>query len=142
MERGCINVTIDTVFYVAKALHVDSQSLGIFLKSDEEILSQLHRVPRLPILPEEPLQICRNIVLLRNMEGLTQKQLAHISNVSVARLRDIEHGCANVTLNKLSSITQTFGISLAELNTLAMDDARLLELVHKARSVAGIMENR
>lgn len=140
IEYGCPNVTVDTILYIAKTLHVDSQVLGIFLKSDEEILSQIHKTPRLPELPEEPLQVFRNIVLLRNMEGLTQMQLAHMSNISVARLRDIEHGCANVTINKSACIAKTFGMSMSELNTVTMSDASLLNLVHRARAVVGITE--
>lgn len=139
IEHGCQNITVNTLLRIAKAFQVDAMVFGIFAKSDEAILSAVRRMPQIPILSKEELQICRNIALMRKAAGLSQKDLAHLSGVSVARLRDIEHGCANATTAKLYSIARAFGMSLMELSTITMSETELLETVYQARSAAGIL---
>lgn len=138
IEHGCQNTTISTLQWIAKAFQVDSMVLGVFLKSDEAILSAVRRLPQIPILSKEELQIYRNIALLRKAEGLTQKELARLSGISVARLRDIEHGCANTTTIKLHGIARAFGMSLLELSTITMSEDELLDIVYQARRAAGV----
>lgn len=138
IEHGCRNTTVDTLICIAETLGVDSRVFGIFSRPDMEILSVLRRLPRMPQEEGGALQICRNIVLLRQVKGLTQKQLGRQSSVSVACLRDIEHGCANVTTNKLLCIASAFDLTLAELNFLTMPEETLVEIVRNARLAAGI----
>lgn len=139
IESGCPNITFDTLTCLSRTLRVDFRVLSILLKSDREILSAFHpQKPRLPGLNDGEFQIFSNIVLLRKVRGWTQKQLAQTSNISVARLRDIEHGCANTTVHKLSCIANAFSMSLLELSALSLSEEELLTLVHRARMVSGV----
>ena len=61
-----------------------------------------------------------------------------MSNVSIARLRDIEHRCANVTTDKLFSIADAFGISLVELSAMSMSEAEVFHLIRRASIRAGM----
>lgn len=138
IEYGCRNTTIDTLICLARALQVDSRILGIFSMSDKEIRSKTRSSFRLQHEINGPLQICENIVQLRKTEKLTQKELARMSNMSIARLRDIEHRCANVTTDKLFGIADAFGISLVELSAMSMSEAEFFQLIHRARIRAGM----
>ena len=106
--------------------------------TDKEILSEIRGSFRFQHCINGPLQICENIVQLRKTERLTQKELAQMSNVSIARLRDIEHRCANVTTDKLFSIADAFGISLVELGAMSMSEAEVFHLLRRARIRAGM----
>ena len=55
--------------------------------------------------------------------------------MSVARLRDIEHGCANVSLALLGRIAKGLEISLPALGSLGLSDEQVLSLVYQARAV-------
>lgn len=138
IEYGCQNTTIDTLICLARALQVDSRILGIFSMTDKEIHSQIRGSFRFQHCINGPLQICDNIVQLRKTEKLTQKELAQMSNVSIARLRDIEHRCANVITDKLFSIADAFGISLVELGAMSMSEAEVFHLIRRARIRAGM----
>lgn len=139
IEHGCPNTTVDTLIRIAQTLGIDSRVLDVFSKPDRELLLAIRR----PAPPAKQtgcaLQVCRNIVLLRKEEGLSQKQLACMSNVSVSHLRNIEHGCANVTVKRLASIAEAFGMSLTELTWHSIPEAELLDLVEQARAAAGIL---
>ena len=138
IEHGCNNTTVDTLIRIAWVLKVNSRVLAIFSRSDDEILSAICRSPRLPEQPGGVLQICRNITLLRKKEGLTQQQLACMANMSVSRLRDIEHGCANTTVYKLARIAEGFGLSVLELSVLTTSDHTLFSMIRAARDRAGL----
>ena len=60
-------------------------------------------------------ELGKNIVELRNLEGISQEQLALRSNVSVSYLRDIEHGRVNPTIDILESIAKTLKVDLMTL---------------------------
>ena len=139
IEHGRANATADTLIHLSKVLGIDSRVLGFFSKSDEFILSEIRRPPWLPQKSGGALQVCENIVLFRKERGLTQKQLAHIAGMSAAWLRDIEHGCANMTMDKLLCISNAFDLSLMKLACLAMSEEELMKLVHNARDKAGIL---
>ena len=49
---------------------------------------------------------------LRKSRRITQEQLAEAANVSVSYLRDIEHDCANPTINILEDIAAALGMPL------------------------------
>lgn len=138
IEHGCQNTTMDTLIRLGETLGVDPRVLGIFSCSEKALLSQLRRSPRLPERQGDFWQICDNIVLVRKREHLTQEQLACLSHISLVRLRDIEHRCANVTVRKLVSISQALGFSLLQLNTCTMPEEELIHLVRQARRMAGL----
>lgn len=51
----------------------------------------------------------RSIVLLRTAQKMTQEEMAFQAHLSVSRLQDIEHGCANPTLDTMIYIAGRFG---------------------------------
>lgn len=138
-ESGCANTTVDTLIRIAQALNIDPRVLGIFTRTDEEIIWEIGQAPRLPARPGGTLQICDNIVQMRKVRKWTQSRLARSSYISTARLRDVEHGCANVSIGKLLGIANSFGLTLMQLNCLAMPIEELLETVNQARVIAGLV---
>ena len=138
IEHGRTNATVDTLIHLSATLGIDSRVLGVFSRTDEDILSEIRQAPWLPAKNGNALQFCENIVLLRKEHGITQKQLAHAAGMSVAWLREIEHGCANMTMDKLWRISRVFDLSLMKLACLAMTEEEWMDLVHKARERAGI----
>lgn len=139
IERGCSNTTLDSLTRIAETFQVDFRVLGTFTRPDKEILSEVQNSSRR--LPEQPvggLPIYENIVLLRREKRLTQVQLARKSNISPARLRDIEHGCANATIHTLACLANGFGMSLLGLAAVTMTEDELWEIVRRARDMVGI----
>ena len=134
VEAGRSNVTIDTLVYITGALHTDWRILWLLCWRDEEIVAFVRRMPRLPGDPENVFGFCQNIVLLRRAKGLTQKRLACMAGMSAAWLRDIEHGCANVTVRKLECIANALGMSLLELSVMSIPEELLLEMLRHTRS--------
>ena len=78
-------------------------------------------------------EIGRNIVLLRKVRKITQEQLALQSDVSVSRLREIEHGVANLSLDFLESLAKTLKVEPPVLMVYSMSDADILSMVHDAQ---------
>ena len=73
------------------------------------------------------------------VEGTDTKAVgARLSHTSIVCLRDIEHGCANMTISKLLCIAEAFDLSLVKLNFLTMPEDELMEAVRNARDKAGI----
>ena len=142
VEKGQTNITVDTLFTIAAALDVDPRVLDIFSWKDNEILTEFRRMPQFPRKAGGNFQFCENIVLLRKSNGLTQKELAKSSGMSTAYLREIEHGCANVTMKKLLSIAYAFDLSLMKLHFLSSTEEELMESIRKARSRADIRVNK
>lgn len=138
IENGCSNVTVETLWRLSKALGVDSRILGIFTLPDQTILAETYKKSLL-LLSSEPVYDSRpyyeTIILMRNAAGLTQKQLAISSNVSVARIRDIEHGCANPTTGTLLDITGALDMSLIDLN-VTVPKQELMSAIREARDRA------
>ncbi len=60
----------------------------------------------------DKVEIGKTIVKLRKSRRITQEQLAEAANVSVSYLRDIEHDCANPTINILEDIAAALGMPL------------------------------
>ena len=44
-------------------------------------------------------EIGKNVLILRGGRGLSQEELADRAGISVSRLRDIEHGYANASID-------------------------------------------
>ena len=78
-------------------------------------------------------EIGKNIVRFRTIMGMTQEALAFHSGVSISRLRDIEHGVANPSIDILESISLAFGIPLPILFIFSLDEKEILDMVRKAR---------
>lgn len=138
VEHGRVNATVDTLIRFSIALGIDSRVLGFFSRTDEDILSEIRQAPWLPQKNGNALQVCENIVLFRKEQGITQKQLAHLAGISAAWLRDIEHGCANMSMDMLLRISKAFDLTLMKLACLAMSEEELMKLVREARDKAGI----
>lgn len=138
LEYGCQNTTIDTLIRIAGTLGIDSWVFGIFAQTERAILFEVRQSPRFPERRGNVLQICENIALVWKARNLTQLELARLSNISPACLRDIEHGCANVTMKKLLCVSGALGLSLTKLNALALSEDELLESVRKAKVKAGL----
>lgn len=134
IEGGCRNTTIDTLRRMAITLGAAPLTLGILSLPDSGIRSAIQKPADTP--PQvRPFQIGENIVLLRRARGLTQRELAEMALVSPAHLRDIEHGCANVSIALLKRIADSLEISLPALGSLGLSDGQVLDMVHKARAV-------
>ena len=131
IEKGKTNTTTDTIQRIAESLGVAPMALGILSLTDEEILSMVRKAKKIP----ENISMGETIVLLRKERKLTQLQLSELSKVSQARLRDIEHGCANTTIDRLERIAAALGMNLFALSILAIPTEDILEQVHQARTV-------
>lgn len=136
VEKGSPNITIDTLERIAATLKVSPLALGALSMSDDEILAVIRKAPRVQRASKK-IQLGRNIVFLRKKRHLTQRQLAALAEVSPARLRDIEHGCANVTIMLLERIAAALDIPLLALSTLTLSEEDILAMVHHARVLAG-----
>lgn len=137
IERGCENITIDTLARVAKALGVDPVVLGLLTKSDREIGSIWSTVQDATAI-QGVRDLGKVITELRKSKNITQRALSKKSNVSVARLRDIEHGCANATTKVLERIAQALGLSLLGLGMLTVVHTEMMEMIRHARSMGNI----
>lgn len=137
VEAGRSNVTIDTLVSITGALHTDWRVLWLLCWRDAEIVTFVRRLPRLPGDPKNVLGFCQNIVLLRKSKGLTQKRLARMAGVSETWLRDIEHGCANVTVRKLARVANALDMSLLELSVMSVPEAMLLERLRDTKAAMG-----
>lgn len=103
--------------------------------SDEDLTAMIRKFPRM----EQGIkggQIGTNIVLLRKERKLTQKRLAQIAKISSARLRDIEHGCANTTVSLLERIAEALEVPLLALSALTVSEEDILAEVHSAQAMA------
>ncbi|MBP3520350.1 MAG: helix-turn-helix transcriptional regulator [Oscillospiraceae bacterium] len=78
-------------------------------------------------------EIGQNIVLMRRARRISQEQLALQSNISVSRLREIEHGAANATSDTLESIAKTLDVALPVLFIYSMEDNEVLDMLHTAQ---------
>lgn len=137
-ERRNTTTTIDTIRRVAHALNVEPLVLDIFHLSDEEIRAMVAASPGTPPQATSGVHPGSNIVWLRKQQHMTQKQLAKAAAVSQARLRDIEHWSANVTIPVLERIAAALGVSLFTLCTLTVPVEDILDMAHAARVLAGM----
>ena len=81
-------------------------------------------------------EIGKNIVLLRNEQGLTQEEVAFQSNLSVSRLQTIEYGCQNVTVDTLIRIASVLGIDSRVFGVFSRTDHAILsEIRHSCATL-------
>lgn len=78
-------------------------------------------------------EIGKNIVKLRCSRGITQEDLACGAGISVSRLRDIEHGYANPSLDILESIAVELRVPLPALFLLSMEDKNIWKMIQESR---------
>lgn len=137
IENGCGNATVNTLWCAARTLQVPPFTLGILSGTDGEILSMLRKPPgRFCAQPEKRPQLGKNVVLLRKARGLSQKELACRAHVSAAYLRELEHGCANPTMELLGRIAESLEVSMLVLGALTLPDSAVLDAVHRVRAAA------
>lgn len=55
-------------------------------------------------------EIGENIKILRKVKGITQEKLAEDADICVTWLREIEHGCANVTRDVLERLAKAMDV--------------------------------
>lgn len=139
IENGCGNTTANTLWRAARTLQAPPFTLGILSGTDGEILSMLRTPPgRFCLRPEKRPQLGKNVVLLRKARGLSQKELACRSHVSTSYLRELEHGCANPTMELLERIAESLEVSMLVLGTLTLPDSAVLDAVHRVRTAANL----
>ena len=136
-HEKCPNMSMDTLNCVAKTLGVTPWVLGILALPDEDLTTMIRKIPQMEQGAKGG-QIGTNIVLLRKKRKLTQTQLAQTAGVSSARLRDIEHGCANTTVSLLERIAGALEVPLLALSALTVPEEDIWAVVHSARASAGM----
>lgn len=137
IEKGEANITIDTITRIASALGVMPQVFWYMELSDEEIIAALREPPGVAYLGAEVQHIGIRIVVLRKGQGVSQKELAEKSKVSLARLRDVEHGCANASVKLLARVAGALGVTLVGLSAPVMAEEEVLRMVHEAKAMVG-----
>ena len=135
IEYGCKNITIETLRRMAEALGVSPITLGILKRPEVEIRFMWIQTWDRTEWKEAGIEIGKTIHHLRKARNITQRELANMSKVSCARLRDIEHGCANVTIVVLDKIAEVLGLSLLEIGMLTVSEDEFEDMVQRARAV-------
>ena len=135
IEYGCKNITIETLRRMAEALGVSPITLGILKRPEVEIRFMWIQTWDRTEWKEAGIEIGKTIHHLRKARNITQRELANLSKVSCARLRDIEHGCANVTIVVLDKIAEVLGLSLLEIGMLTVSEDEFEDMVQRARAV-------
>lgn len=134
-----INTTFDTMQRIAHVLNVELLVLEVFSRSDEEIRAMVEAFPDAPIHHTTDIHPGSNVLWLREHRKMTQKKLAMEAKISTARLRDIEHCCANTTIEKLEDIAAALGVSLFTLYALTVPEQAILDMVHAARKLSKLV---
>ena len=70
-------------------------------------------------------EIGMNIVKIRKEQKMSQEELAFRAKISVSRLRDIEHGKANPSIDTLESVAKALSVELLTLFLYSIDDAEI-----------------
>ena len=83
-------------------------------------------------------EIGMNIVKIRKEQKMSQEELAFRAKISVSRLRDIEHGKANTSIDTLESIAKALSVELLTLFLYSFDDAEIRSIHRQPQeSLAG-----
>lgn len=85
-------------------------------------------------------EVGKSIVELRKDQSMTQEVLAFDSNLSVSRLRDIEHGRANPSLDTLESLAKTLGLELVDLMAYHLDRSSFERILEETRKDLGLFD--
>ena len=135
IEYGCKNITVETLRGIAEALGVSPITLGVLKRPEGEIRFMWIQVWGRTGWKGDGVEIGQMIHQLRKTKNITQRELANMSKVSCARLRDIEHGCANVTILVLDKIAEALGLSLLELGMLTVPEEEFDDMIRRAGTV-------
>ena len=73
-------------------------------------------------------EVGKNIVKIRKEQKMCQEELAFRANISVSRLRDIEHGRANSSIDTLESIAKALQVELPVLFLYSYDDTDIMRM--------------
>ena len=86
-------------------------------------------------------EVCKNVANLRRVKKLSQEELAFESDISLSRLKDIEHGHANPSLDTLESLAKALEITLPELMVYHLEEATISRLIEELRQELGLTES-
>lgn len=78
-----------------------------------------------------------NLKRVRSDRGLTQSEVASMVNLSVQRIRDIESGRGNPSINSLTELAEKLGVKVSEL--LEGEEAPTLSILPKVSRVIEMM---
>lgn len=78
----------------------------------------------------------KSIISLRHAKETSQEQLALKSNMSVSYLRDIEHGCANPSIDTLTRIANTLDVTLPLLIIYSLNDEEVQDLLRNIKEIS------
>ena len=78
-----------------------------------------------------------NIKTLRKARGLSQQKLAEKADISETWVREIEHGCANVTRDIVDRIAKALDVSVLVLYGLQMDPDAVWNEQHEIQAMLG-----
>lgn len=137
IEKGCANISIDTLERIAGVLGVTARALMCLSATEEEIMGVNRRLAGSTSAEAKDWHIGNSIVQMRKEQCITQKGLARRAKVSLAWLRDVEHGCANATILLLERIAGALGLSLSGLSAVSVPEEELVVMLQEARAIAG-----
>lgn len=77
------------------------------------------------------MEIGKNIVLLRNEQGLTQEEVAFRSNRSVKCLQTLEYGYGNTTVDTIICVAQALGVDSRVFGIFSRSDRAILSEIRQ-----------
>lgn len=84
-------------------------------------------------------EIEKNVLILRGGRGLSQEELADRAGISVSRLRDIEHGYANASIDVLESVAVALDTELPTLFLLSLEEEQVLDMLRRGKAVMEVV---
>ena len=84
-------------------------------------------------------EIGKNVLILRGGRGLSQEELADRAGISVSRLRDIEHGYANASIDVLESVAVALDTELPTLFLLSLEEEQVLDMLRRGKAVMEVV---
>ena len=76
---------------------------------------------------------------LRKARGMSQEELADRAGISVSRLRDIEHGYANASIDVLESVAVALDTELPTLFLLSLEEEQVLDMLRRGKAVMEVV---
>ena len=86
------------------------------------------------------MKLADNIIRLRRLRGWSQEELADRAGISVSRLRDIEHGYANASIDVLESVAVALDTELPTLFLLSLEEERVLDMLRRGKAVMEVVQ--
>ena len=85
-------------------------------------------------------ELARRVRERRAALGLSQEELADRAGISVSRLRDIEHGYANASIDVLESVAVALDTELPTLFLLSLEEERVLDMLRRGKAVMEVVQ--